>query len=226
MFNLELLKEIYRELTKKLPTSTVIAGGAVRDALLEREPKDIDIFVLGHRPEIYWGRRGRLDFDDCKFELRGENVDYGEGSIVLGDGETSDGIPFQVMTDESPNVETLLDRFDWNICQFAMTKSGLVTSHSVTDLLPGRPLILLPYGLGRNETKLSSKAYKAGRTLDRGKEFSERYNMILRLRDKQALQSIIDEHERVEQEKREQIEFDYSFRQATSVLQAIGEAMV
>lgn len=88
-----------------------VAGGAVRDTLLDREVKDIDIFYEG-------------ELDDCPFEIvvKGyDQVDYSETESYLSHQMCAHpGIAYPIQLIHAENVTTCLDKFPCNISKVAV----------------------------------------------------------------------------------------------------------
>lgn len=148
----------------------VIAGGAIRDALLGRIPKDIDIFILG-LPEMSEERE--ILYDKLASLYEPENKNYlgpvltenfiPDTSISENIDPQEQGVKIQVMFSEYKTIEELIKSFDWNISWIGMNKDGLI--HDPCDLantINAVPLTLL------NITNPFSN-------LRRGYRFSERY---------------------------------------------------
>lgn len=144
----------------------VVAGGAVRDELMCREPKDFDVFVLGAgftkaNRELALTKLAelptvaQLEFHKSEPFLI-ETVRWRE-SVV------------QVMCSPHQTVDELLDNFDWNISRFAFDGSTH-QREDIGNIAAGKPLVLhkVTYPLS---------------TLRRGFRFSERFSMVLEKTD-------------------------------------------
>jgi hypothetical protein len=140
-----------------------IAGGAVRDTLLGRLPKDIDVFIFNCNYE-------NASLDSIPVEaLRGlvhpgtisRRPFYSEE--VQCDG---DPVTLQLMYTPEKDIKSLLNSFDWNICQVAIEPDG--TLHDpvgIIDLVEKEKLLRL------------HKVTNPFSNMRRGYRFSERYGM-------------------------------------------------
>lgn len=160
----------------------VIAGGAVRDCMMGKEPKDWDIFVL---------QGAGFDFEEAKADMAEALSDLSPIPPVV---EWHRSEPFlvatvgwrdlevQVLVNPAATVRELLDSFDWNVCLFAYdgTYQSLET---VDNIAPGKSL------------RLHRVTYPLS-TLRRGFRFSERFKMKLDRADVLTLcRQIIDKHD-------------------------------
>lgn len=169
------------------PNKICIAGGAVRDTLLGREPKDFDVFVFVPQWESW--NDFRAHFVE---EFQSKLNKYPE---VISDIEWHKSEPFfirsieyhskeiQVMTTPEKDMEALVDTFDWNICQFAYgERNGSVDffkkNVELDDIKSGGYL------------RLNKITYPYS-TLRRGYRFSERFHMRLATEDIKRLCSDI-----------------------------------
>lgn len=164
------LDYVYREFNNHLCEfgRVVIAGGAVRDALLGRTPKDYDVFVLNtytrHKdlaPKIIerlntpqWIVQPVLpDVDSDKKDYEGRvaaNINY-YGKIV------------QIITNQCLCLESLIDTFDWKICMYGYD-GHVISKYPINQVGPGKELLLNTVNTPIN-------------TLRRGFRFSERFQM-------------------------------------------------
>lgn len=145
--------------------AVVIAGGAVRDSLMGKAPKDWDIFVL---------QGGQFDFERAKQDIKPLLEEFSEvppaiswhkSEPYLVAGIEWEGYEIQILVNPAATVDELLDTFDWNVCRFAF--DGSVTAlESLDNIQEGKEL-----GLHRVTFPLS--------TLRRGFRFSERMKMKL-----------------------------------------------
>lgn len=155
----DLVPRAHAEMRKRLGGSVVVGGGAVRDWIMGREPKDVDVFVLG------------VDFADDRDEIMRRLDDlpivepwafhksepYLCGTVRWG------GVDVQVMASPHETVAALLDSFDWNVALFAY--DGEVHARTdVADIKPGGWLRLQRVTFPKS-------------TLRRGFRFSERFGM-------------------------------------------------
>lgn len=93
-------------------TNFAIAGGAIRDLFLDREPKDIDVFVFS--PMDPWV------FNDLPPGLVEASFD---GVVVVRE---YDGRTFQFISSPCDDINHLLRTFDWQECMYAMDAEGQV----------------------------------------------------------------------------------------------------
>ena len=163
---LDLLRVVHDEFLRRLGHlgSVVIAGGAVRDAVMGRTPKDYDVFVLGcpfnaESRDAVTERLGTLpSLDQLEFH-KSEPFLVGTVSFHVGGRD----VVVQVMTTDAATVQALLDRFDWNVSRFAF--DGAVHALTAIDEIgTGQPL------------RLHKVTYPLS-TLRRGFRFSERFGM-------------------------------------------------
>jgi hypothetical protein len=154
--------EIFKDIA-----SPVIAGGAVRDSLMDKEPKDYDVFLMGHQYED--------DIKDKVIEvLKPYEKIYGlewhksepylVTTIKVLDSEV------QILVTPIRSIPELLNSFDWNVCLFAYGvhegKLQVVQHAKIEDI--GKDKFL----------KLNKLTYPLS-TLRRGYRFSERFKMRL-----------------------------------------------
>lgn len=165
------LANVYRAWEKRLAgMKFCIAGGAVRDAFLGRDPKDYDVFVLGRsgiEKERFLGLEPVTQFDWHLSEP------FLEGSFLI------DGKIHQVMgAKEFCDVKSLLHSFDWNVSLFAFDSSGVTALENADNIAPGKPLVI-----NRITYPMSS--------LRRGFRYSERFGMVFEKDDIQLLAGLI-----------------------------------
>jgi tRNA nucleotidyltransferase (CCA-adding enzyme) len=120
-----------------------VVGGAVRDALLQKEPKDIDLMVTGVPSEqvnhVLENLPGRVDLTGKSFGVYRYNVKGHEVEIALPRTERSTGdrrVDFDVTVDHDLPVEDDLLRRDFTVNSMAV------------DLDSGR--LVDPYGGARD----------------------------------------------------------------------------
>jgi hypothetical protein len=160
----QILQEFHRRFNHDY-YKPVIAGGAVRDALLGEPPVDYDVFILGvdmqyaHEIERYISdlttvKHVRYDVPSWSCRLLDEKVDV---------------IPTADMS-----IEHLFDTFDWNVSMFAWDGSLHQRMHH-RNIRPGELLVL-------NEKAAQIHGFsRLGPTnsLRRGFRFADRFGMIL-----------------------------------------------
>jgi hypothetical protein len=176
--------DIYKGFSGLLPNNRiVIAGGAVRDELLDRAPRDYDIFLLDSDRDwdgnsIYYRNYEQL----CMFQKlkppAWHRQDYAQLKLLYCD-HAVDIVPTTCHT-----IEELLDSFDWNVSLFGYDGSRTYSRMSPDDIKAGGLLRLQPGHRCHVES-----------TLRRGFRFSERFGMILPEDTVQKLcQDVIAEH--------------------------------
>lgn len=162
----ELLTDVRDEFVGRLGHFgvVVIAGGAVRDAVMGRTPKDYDVFILGcpfnaeSRDAVTERLNTLPSLDQLEFH-KSEPFLTGTVSFHVA----GEDVVVQVMTTDAATVPALLDRFDWNVSRFAF--DGAVHALTAIDEIgTGQPL------------RLHKVTYPLS-TLRRGFRFSERFGM-------------------------------------------------
>ena len=140
-----------------------IAGGSVRDTLMEREPKDYDVFI------------------NCSEAASSQIVEAMEGFQKIEVPEFHKSEPFlkgtwrvecvdvQVMWTPHGTVDELLNSFDWNVSMFAYDGS-FHCREDVKNIKAGASL------------RLCSVTFPIS-TLRRGFRFSERFGMKIERKD-------------------------------------------
>lgn len=141
----------------------VMAGGAVRDHLMGRTPKDFDIFVLG----ASWDDKLVEKVRDllAPFEKVSELEFHLSEPYLVQSVRHTNGHVMQIMLNPAPTVSALVDTFDWNTCLFAYDG----TVHAREDIAN--------IAVGK-ELKLQTCRFPMS-TLRRGFRFSERFGMEL-----------------------------------------------
>lgn len=172
MNNLEHIYSIFQPILAPFG-QLVVAGGAVRDTLMGRTPKDYDLFILTTYKEgifeeikIQLGdamRSNNLQIIDCKIE-------WHKSEPYLIDSIKYNGAELQIMVNFAKDIYELVDGFDWNVSLFAyghLPNENKVGYHSLTkieDIKSGEYL------------KLHKLTYPYS-SLRRGYRFSERFIM-------------------------------------------------
>jgi hypothetical protein len=165
-----------KEITKL--DNFVIGGGCVRDSLMGRAFKDIDIFVLNS---------GEVDVPDTFLKAKEVILEKVEGltkvdhvlewhksepylvtSILIGDSEV------QLMARNLKTVDELLDTFDWNVSLFAYDGEQIWYREEIENIGVGKLL------------RLQKCTYPSS-TLRRGFRFSERFLMKFERKDLEFL---------------------------------------
>lgn len=127
-----------------------VAGGAVRDALIGADPKDIDMYALGI-PDSPFGPVQRISL------YSGEDVFNGTSDELV--------MEIQLMHTRCKTAQELISTFDWNICQCALLPNGQILGANVGEMVEYRGQLRLV-----NITNPFSN-------LRRGYRFSERYGL-------------------------------------------------
>lgn len=149
----------------RLGVPTCVAGGAVRDTIMGRKPKDIDVFGLSAEWNAGWEEGLNAAPDAPEWH---KSEPFLEGRFII------DGVEHQVMKRDVTSVDDLLDTFDWNVALFAATPQKLWQRTDVADIRPGKALVL----------QLCTFPLS---TLRRGYRFSERFHMQLRREDLETI---------------------------------------
>lgn len=164
----------------------VVAGGAIRDAVLGQTPRDIDIFILDginpngslnvnlHDIEIIIGHIGMSK--KIIVEPGCSNAEeYQSGFAVVAElkwNEIYDDIPIQIICRKENNAAQLIDSFDWNVCQLAYdTKGNLLYDSKIYDFVQNAGW----YGVELQYNKSRSGDEK--KALKRGFKFEDRYGL-------------------------------------------------
>lgn len=180
--------DIYNTLAPKLSFlgKIVVAGGSVRDFLLQREPKDFDLFILGPKIDTVSFPNKFQDF--CRLQLDLEpyssDLDWHKSEPFWLTNLQIKGAEVQVMHRELRDTETLLDTFDWDISQFALDENGISSRRDISTIKSGEFL------------NLSNVTYPLS-TLRRGYRFSERFEMRLKNQDIKKLCAMIAAKENI-----------------------------
>lgn len=105
---------------KKAGGTVYVVGGAVRDALMNKKPKDIDLMVTGVPADevgkVLSALPGRMDLTGKDFGVYRYNVDDHEVEIALPRTERSTGgrrVDFEVSVDHTLPIHTDLERRDF-----------------------------------------------------------------------------------------------------------------
>jgi len=164
---MERLIEIHSRLKERLGDlgDVCIAGGAVRDTLMDATPKDYDLFVL---------HDSGTKFETIKTEIRNRISDLSEIAPVVEWHKSEpflvatvdyQGVEVQILANPAPSMHALIETFDWNVCLFGFD-GAFVTLEDVANIGPGK------------ELRLNKVTYPLS-TLRRGFRFSERFLMKL-----------------------------------------------
>lgn len=193
----DMMMQVHREFNRRLGHlgTVVIAGGAVRDLMLGRMPKDYDVFVLtgGHPDKALW------TWDVTGLTLATGVESYGLTEDMVGAYKYR-GYTVQVILSDEPDVESLLRSFDWNICRVAfLDLGGPFIEGDFPDIVynaDGVPRLEGPLVLNEEVIRWPVSS------LRRGVEFSRRYRMRLRPQDIRRLADAIEIQQQVKLETR------------------------
>lgn len=175
------LKSVWEEMNELLYPfgDVVIGGGAVRDCMMSRQPKDYDIFILNTAGiETFSSVREKVKVAtekmpkvEIKYEWH-KSEPFLIESIVTPYGEV------QIMARDIKTQEELIDTFDWNVSRFSFGRNGFVNGECVSNIGHGKDLVLhrVTYPLS---------------TLRRGYRFSERFTMRFKYDDVKQLCGLI-----------------------------------
>jgi len=162
-----MIKEVHNTFNEILSPfgRVVLAGGSVRDSLMDRDPKDYDIFILGGS-RIAFGEIGKKVTEALgKFPKVQSETDWHKSEPFMIYEIKYEGKGVQVMyKEESWTTDSLLDGFDWNVSLFAFDENGYKTREDVNNIAVGKSL------------RLQGVTHPAS-TLRRGYRFSERFKM-------------------------------------------------
>jgi hypothetical protein len=171
-----------------------IAGGAARDVMMGKEPKDYDIFVL--TPTPYDEVKPLIDFklgEMAEAKVIGALVDWHKSEPFWINNIEFMGKKIQVLASPYSDIGELVGSFDWNVCMFAY---GMVPEPvGLCDFLTFGTKIE-DIGVGK-DLKLNKITFPLS-TLRRGFRFSERFQMKLPYEE---LDKILDELQKIRNEK-------------------------
>jgi tRNA nucleotidyltransferase (CCA-adding enzyme) len=158
---------------RKAGGHTYVVGGAVRDALMQKEPKDIDLMVTGVPPEkvqqVLDALPGRVDLTGKNFGVYRYNTKGHEVEIALPRTETSTGdrrVNFDVRVDHQLPVEDDLLRRDFTINSMAVSLDDgrLVDPYGGAEDIEARRLHTThPSSFQEDPTRLARALVMAGR---------------------------------------------------------------
>lgn len=181
-----------------------IAGGAVRDTLLGRIPRDYDIFILVDKPmdEVALEVRKVLDAMNTGQSLKYEKKrEYRTNTLLetlkrIFGGKTDDltgatvtpvkQVTVQIILSRSESIYDLLADFDWNICLFAYGWIPHMDAIGVYEKTPLRHFQM------EGELRVNAFHYPI-RTLRRGFRFADRYELPINKEDLVKLAGLIVE---------------------------------
>lgn len=150
----------------------VISGGAVRDEMIGRTPKDYDVFVLQPSLSVVdlRSRIGDILYgmaeDDILPGVSKRSSDDGSSEWIAGEFIFNDR-PVQVIASQCASLRALLDTFDWNICRFGLSDAEHLRLSDEGNVCEGGVL------------KLNTTVTNPVSTLRRGFRFCDRYQMFI-----------------------------------------------
>lgn len=166
---MQLLQKIQEEFTKRCGRS-VVAGGCVRDLLMDKSPKDFDVFVFNDGKKM----TGK-EFEGLEAI---ETPEWHKSEPFLQATVRFEGVVVQVMSSSFKSASELLDTFDWNVSRFAFDAGHTLALTALSDIGEGKML------------RLHKVTYPLS-TLRRGFRFSERFGMKLDNKELQGLCSMV-----------------------------------
>jgi hypothetical protein len=165
---LEVLRDL-QCILRPVADSVWIAGGAVRDAVLKRTPKDYDIFFHSeNRPQNERVRNLLGSMEPVP------TLPWHRSEPFLVDTRMHPCGVVQIMWTPHKTLDALIDSFDWNVALFGYDSERVVSLTDPADIAEGKPLVL-----HRVTFPLS--------TLRRGLRYSERFGMQLKREDLERL---------------------------------------
>jgi len=168
--------EVYDEFSRRLSSlgKVVLAGGAVRDFLMEQGPKDYDVFVLHSTTDDMEVLEKQVLAAVSDLSTIPPVVEWHKSEPFLVATVEWESCEIQVLVNPAKSMEELVDSFDWNVCLFAYDGEGFHMREDVGNIAKGKDL-----ALNRVTFPLS--------TLRRGFRFSERFIMKLKKEDIETL---------------------------------------
>ena len=132
--------ELWNKILAQMPPGSIIAGGAIRDFMIDTQPKDIDVFCaqssFRQLPEGFYS----IDGSDNRAE---EYQAMSEIDVVVRGEIEGLQVDLVVMNLEPFNGETLTDVFDVSTSQFwYVDNAARSRSGAMTDLMNDRVTVL------------------------------------------------------------------------------------
>lgn len=145
--------------------SVVVAGGAVRDYLMDRQPKDFDVFVLSDK-RVFDFVKTRTEIDAALVSFPKKDVlEWHKSEPFLIATIHREPADIQIMLTPCETAEELVGTFDWNVSLFALTEGRrIIAGMQVKEICHGGTLALQRVTYPKS-------------TLRRGFRFSERFEM-------------------------------------------------
>lgn len=176
------LEQVYSILEPKLNFlgQIYICGGAVRDTLLGRKPKDFDLFILSPPSALISFPNKFKDF--CKLELSlitfDNDLDFHKSEPFLLTNIKLEDVDVQIMHRDLGSIDELINTFDFDLCYFAYGKEGYIKKGDLENIKMG------------NYLKINKITYPAS-TLRRAFRFSERFGMQIKKEDLKKLCGLV-----------------------------------
>jgi hypothetical protein len=98
-------EDLRRKVASQAGRHAIIAGGAIRDHMLGRPVKDIDIFVLG------------MSAQSAKQIFGADTIEYAGVEEAKHQYRTRDGLTVDLVFSRYDNVQEILEHFDLGICR-------------------------------------------------------------------------------------------------------------
>lgn len=161
------LKTVFDEFKARLSEfgHVVIAGGAVRDTLMGRSPKDYDVFVLLGRDFDLKNMREEITPKLADLSPVKPKVEWHNSEPYLVATVQWQWAEVQILANPCATPLELMETFDWNVCLFAF--DGV--HHALESI----------ENIGEGKTLHLQKVTFPVSTLRRGFRFSERFLMQL-----------------------------------------------
>ena len=178
------LSRVYREICVPLEVATgrtvVIAGGAVRDHLLGRKPRDYDVFILTGKmgstsvAKVMKDARNWVLVQSATLVPTGvahahfATTKYGAAPILTPIAEFYFwGHKVQIMCSPVADTKHLLETFDYDICKLFYPNTKHSGKYEVVAKIKAHGTLIL------TSPTVADPAF----TLSRGMEFAQRYGM-------------------------------------------------
>lgn len=161
------LRDVFDHFSNRLSSigSMCVAGGAVRDTLMDRSPKDFDLFLLDIPSGNFNDKRRVITEAVAGLEIV-KGLEWHQSEPFLCTTVKWNGVEVQLLANPAPDVEALIATFDWNVCLFAFN-GNFVNREKVENIGQGKDLVLQTCTFPLS-------------TLRRGFRFSERFKMRLK----------------------------------------------
>jgi len=145
--------------------SLVVAGGAVRDTLMFKSPKDFDLFLLDIPSKDFKAKKELIVKAIADLEIV-HGLEWHKSEPFLCVTVKWNGVEVQLLANPAPDAETLIASFDWNVCLFAFN-GNFVNKEKIENIGEDKDLVL------------NTVTFPLS-TLRRGFRFSERFKMRLK----------------------------------------------